>query len=250
MKSDRFLNEQIFDINRLPQQEGLLLFAISMSKIGNIQSAEKCFEYMEYFLPKIIKPVVGLNIVYSDSLYFNSTEEAHIVKRKNEPLMHGHKYAFLNILKKHPQYIWPSFSFSSWSQMMLEAKDYFGLFGNLRKIYKSDELFQKLVREDARGKGVLTENEENFILEEILMFYLASKGVTNLKNDFIADKQKWALWCYPGKPLLSEIYLYKKNFFDLHNPQNIYESSFYDLTDKKLYDFSKINIEELKTADK
>ena len=85
----------------------------------------------------------------------------------------------------------------------------------------------------------------NFILEEVLLFYLTSKGGVRLKNEFINDKQKWVLWCYPGKALLSEIYLYKKNFFGFENPQNIYENSFYDLTSRKLYDFSKVDLGEL-----
>ncbi len=218
------------------------MFGISMNKIGNIQSAEKCFQYMQDLIHKIIKPAVGLNFVYADSLYLNSKEEAHALKRKNEPLMHAHKYAFLNLLDKHPTYIQPSFSFSSWSQMILEAKDFFNLLGGLKKIYSSDLAFQRLLQEDAKNKGDASELEINFILEEILMFYLVSKGAVRLRNDFIHDKQKWVLWCYPGEPLLSETYLYQKNLFGLSNPQNIYESSYYDLTTKKLHDFTKIEL--------
>jgi len=237
--------QEFFDINRFPKQEGILVFGISMNKIGNIQSAEQCFQYVENFIPKIIKPAVGLNFVYADSLYLHSQEEAQKLKKKNEPLMHAHKYAFLNILDKHLAYIQPSFSFTSWSQMILESKDFFNLFGNLKKIYREDAVFQQLVRYDAQGRTELSEIEENFILEEILMFYLTSKGKMRLRNDFVVDKQKWVLWCYPGEPLLSEIYLYKKNFFGIHNNHNVYENSFYDLTNKKLIDFSKIGLSEL-----
>jgi hypothetical protein len=200
---------------------------------------------MESFIPKIVKPAVGLNIIYADSLYYNSSNKAQNLKRKYEPLIHGHKYAFVRLLEKHPQYIQPSFSFLSWSQVLLDVKEFFGFFGELKKIYQDDPLFKSLVWMDAHHAGKITDNKENFILEESLLFYLASKGRVRLHNDFINDKQKWILWCYPGKPLLSEVYLYKKNFFKLQNSQNIYENSFYDLTDKKLYDFSKIEIEEL-----
>jgi hypothetical protein len=126
--------------------------------------------------------------------------------------------------------------------MILEAKDFNGFFGELKKIYKSHGDFQRLVVEDLKDKAEVTENEENFILEEILMFYLASKGRVRLRNDFITDKQKWVLWCYPGKPLLSEIYLYQKNLFDLHHDENVYQNCYYDLTNKKLYDYTKIDI--------
>lgn len=236
---------KVFDINHFPKTEGILLFGISMSQIGNIQSAEKCFEYMEHFIPKIIKPSIGLNFVYSDGLYFNSTEEAVILKKRYDSLMHSHKYAFINLLEKQPKYIPSSFNFTSWSQMVLEAKEFIRFFSELKKIYKNDKSFQKLVHKDLNNKTDITEHDANFILEEILMFYLTSKGCVRLRNDYLGDKQKWVLWCYPGKPLLSEIYLYKKNFFKLDNVANIYQNSFYDLVDKKLYDYSKIDIEDI-----
>jgi hypothetical protein len=237
--------EKFFDINRFPKYEGMILFPISMSRISNAQNAEECFKYMEHFIPKIIKPAVGLNFIYSDTLYLNSTEPAITLKRKYESLMHAHKYAFINLIEKHPKYIPNSFNFVSWSQMLLEAKDFMGFFGHLKKIYKNDETFQKLMKVDLKDKSEITENDENFILEEILMFYLASKGSVQLKNDYVSGKQKWILWCYPGKPLFSEIYLYKKNFFNLHNEDNVFENCYYDLTDKKLYDYNKINLEDL-----
>ena len=76
------------------------------------------------------------------------------------------------------------------------------------------------------------------------MFYLVSKGKVRLNNEYVQDKQKWILWCYPGKPLLSEIYLFQKNFFKLSNPENVYENSYYDLIDNKLYDYTKIDLED------
>jgi hypothetical protein len=77
-------------------------------------------------------------------------------------------------------------------------------------------------------------------LEEILILYLISKGKIRLCNDYVQDKQKWILQCYPGKPIFSEVYLFQKNFFRLENKQNIYQNSFYDLEEKKLYDYKKM----------
>ena len=47
------LEGKLFDINKVPKQPGLLMFGISLSRISNSQSAEKCFEYMRGFIPKI-----------------------------------------------------------------------------------------------------------------------------------------------------------------------------------------------------
>jgi len=40
-----FLKNKFFDINKLPTTEGIFFLGISMSRIGNEQSAQKCFEY-------------------------------------------------------------------------------------------------------------------------------------------------------------------------------------------------------------
>lgn len=238
---------EFFDINRFPKQEGLLFFPISMSRIDNAQSSQECFDYMTMFIPKIIQPTVGLNIIYGDNLYLYSDEKACDLKNKFQTLSHKHKYGFIKLLEKNPKYIPTVFSFTSWNQLILENKAFLRYFGELKKIYKEDKKFQKFVLKDIDNNSKdVTQNQVNFILEESLMFYLTSKGQGRLQNDYIQDKQKWMLWCYPGKPLLSEIYLYQQNFFNLENPENIYENSFYDLKGKKIYDFSKMDLKTFK----
>ncbi len=234
---------EFYDINKMPKQEGLLVFGISMSRIANSQSAKKCFAHMENFIPKILYPMVGLVFLYSDSLYLYSDEKAGVLKKRFQNLIHSHKNEFSKILKKHPLRIPKSFSYLAWNQLILESKEFFEYFSKLQRIYKEDKKFQEYVKTDIGNKKPM-ENEINFILEEILVFYLISKGRVRLYNDYIQDKQKWILQCYPGKPLKSEVYLFQKNFFKLSNPQNIYENSFYDLEDKKLYDYNKIDLED------
>lgn len=239
------LTNKLFDINKLPSEEGVLLFPISMSRISNAQSAKKCWEYMKIFSPdKIIKPVVGLNFVYGDYLYLNSNEKAATLKNKFLPLMLSHKNEFLKIVAKNPFYIENAFSFYTWNQTILECKDFINLLGKLKKIYQKDKTFQTCMAIDLKnaGKKKLDENQLNFFLEETLLFYLFSKGKVNVYNKHTNGKEKWILWCYPGKPLASQIYLSQKNIFDLHNKKNKYEDCFYDLTDKKLYDFKKVNL--------
>lgn len=238
------LEEKMFDINKVPKQPGLLLFGISLSRISNSQSPEKCFEYMQSFIPKIVKPEVGLNIIYGDSLYMNSSEKARDLKKKFEPLIHAHKHGFIKLLEKNPIYIQKSFNFVTWADMILESKEFFSYLSDLKKIFEKDAIFQALVRKDVNSDSP-KEEEIEFVLEEILMFYLAAKGKIRLKNEFVQEKHKWVLWCYPGKPLYSEIYLYSKNFFELDNPENIYQNSFYDLESRKLYDYTKISVETL-----
>jgi hypothetical protein len=238
------MKNKLFDINKLPMKEGILVFGISMSKISNIQNAKKCFEYMNHFIPKVIKPMVGLNFLYSDNLYYYSNDPAVKLKKKYEVLVSSHKYEFLKILKKFPAYIPKSFSFTTWSQQMLESNNFAFYLGKLQKKYKDDKKFKKLVQKDIRLSGRrVNSNNVNYILEEVLMFYLISKGKVRLHNDYIQDKEKWILLAYPGKPLFSEIYFFQKNWFKLENPKNKYENCYYDLEEQKLYNYDRLDLE-------
>jgi len=70
MKPD--LTNKFFDINKLPAEPGILVFPISMSLIGNKQSHQKCFEYMSHFSSdRISLSEVGLNFIYTETLYMN-----------------------------------------------------------------------------------------------------------------------------------------------------------------------------------
>jgi len=238
-----------FDINKLPPEEGILVFPISMSRISNSQNAKNCWEYVNIFSPeKILKPLVGLNIIYGDYLYFNSDEKASNLKNKFMPLIISHKNEFLKIVSKNPFYIEQAFSFFTWNQALLECKEYTNLFGQLKKFYKHDEKFQKYMIEDLKSTGneKLDENQLNFFLEENLLFYLIVKGKMHLRNNYLHGHEKWILWCYPGKPLKSQIYLIQTNLFGFHNKKNKFENCFYDLKEKKLYDFSRIDLDTLK----
>jgi hypothetical protein len=246
MEKEKTTN-QFFDINKFPTKEGLLVFAISMSNISTTQSSKKCFEYVNHLVKKIIKPHVGLNFIYSDTLYLYSNEKPSVLKKRFQSLINMHKYEFQKILNKNPWWIQKSFSFSTWNQILLESKEFMDYLGRVQKLYEKDKKFQKYVKEDIKNsKRRINKNNVLFILEEILVFYLILKGKIKLYNDYVQNQEKWILNCYPGKPLKSEIYLWQKNFLKLNNPKNIYENSFYDLKDKKLYDFKKIDLETLK----
>lgn len=237
--------DKLFDINKLPAQEWIIVFPISMSKISNIQSAKNCWEYIKIFSPdKITKPLVWLNFIYWDFLYFNSDEKASTLKNKFQPLTLSHKNEFQKIISKNPFYIQKAFSFWVWNQIILECKDFINLLSQLRKHYENNEKFKKCIEEDLvnSNRTKLDENQLNFFLEETLLFYLIIKWKVNLRNDYIENQEKWILWCYPWEPLKSQIYLIQNNIFWYTNKKNKYENCYYNLLNIKLYDLSKISL--------
>lgn len=239
---------KVFDINRLPPEPGILFFLVSMSRISTGQRAKQMWEYWRIFSPdKIVKPMVGINTVYTDFLYFNSDEPAKTLKSKFMNTSLAHKNEFLRILRRNPMWIEEFFSFSVWNQMLLEAKDFCNYIGQLKKLYDRDPLFQKYVAQDIAyfTDAVPEKTNIDFILEETLMYYLVAKGKVKLRNDIVRGHEKWILWCYPGKPLKSMLYIQQVNPFRLSNPDNEYEHALYDLEEQKLYDAMKLDIEAL-----
>lgn len=222
----------------------MLIFGISMSRISNSQNARACFEQAEIFTGgKIVYPAVGLTLLYSDSLYFYSSEPASALKRKFDGLTVSHKFEFLKLLKKRVDLIPAACSFLTWSQALLASSIFNELFGKLRKKYESDPELRKYIDLDTKAAGFEPgENQINFFLEESLVFYLIAKGEIELPNKFVNGHEKWRLFCYPGRPLWTQIYLFQQNWFGLENKKNTFENCFYDLSEKKLYDFSRIDL--------
>ncbi len=114
---------------------------------------------------------------------------------------------------------------------------------DIEKMYENDEMLRAYVARDSKIAGrVIDDNQIRFILEETLLMYLILKGNVRLRNEFTAGHEKWILFAYPGKPLFTEVYIFQQNPFNLDNDKNVYQNSYYDLEEKKLYDFSRIDL--------
>ncbi len=246
-KKKQIQTNEFFDINKFPASEGMLVFGISMNLISNSQNATRCFNYVKELVKKMEYPYIGLTFLYSDNLYLYQKANAAELNKKHQKLILDHKNGFKKILDKNKWYIRDSFSFISWNQAILESKNFTNYLGQIKKLYAKDSQFQKYVKEDIKNMNrKITKLNILFILEELLIFYLVSKGEIKFSNKFLNGKEKWVLWCYPGPPLKSEIYLFKKNIFQLKNTKNVYENCYYDLKAKKLYDYNKVNLSSIK----
>lgn len=237
---------EFFDISRLPNEEGILFWGISMNRIGNAQSPEKCFEDLKWIDTKISKTEgIGMVTWYSDYLYFHSDQPASLLRDRYKGLMMAHKNGLMNIILKDNVWIKKAFSFYTFGQVIIDNADVFqSSLDAVVKLYDTDEKFKKYVEDDSKvGDHGFGEKEKMFILEEIITIYLAAKGKLNFNNRFVPGTEKWVLHLYPGKPLKSEVYLFQKNPLGLLNPKNQFENSCYDLTGRKLYNYLDIDID-------
>lgn len=237
-----------FDINKLPPEKGLLLFGLSMNKLFLRQNPEHCLEDIRHFhVVKTTEPNVGLNFIYSDFLHlYNGDKTAPELKNSIMTQIIAHKNGMQNLLAKHKLdfQLQHAFNYMAWAQLYVGTKNFNELLNSLKKIYAGDELFQKYIKEDCEKYGrEMGENQVNFFLEEILMFYLMTKNEVKLPNEYIEGQQKWILFCYPGRPLKSTLYMYQLNPFKLDWKENPYQNAHFDLEAKQLIEFDRVDLE-------
>jgi hypothetical protein len=238
---------QFFDINKLPPEKGLLLFGLSMSKLLNRQSAENCLEDIRHFTPsKVSKPLIGLNFIYSDFLYLYSDKPAPELKHTFMNEVIDHRNSMQKLIEKNclELQIQHAFNYMVWNQLYVGTKDFNHLFEKLKKLYQKDTKFQKYLEEDCQIFGrEMKENQVNYFLEESLMIYLLNRNLIKLPNEYIENNQKWILFCYPGRPIKTIVYLHQLNPFKLEWNENPYQNSFYDLDAKQLIDCTRVDLE-------
>ncbi|MEK7228237.1 MAG: hypothetical protein AAB681_02690, partial [Patescibacteria group bacterium] len=219
MKKESPLPKNVFyDINKLPKEFGILVFPISIIRAdhGKGQGAEQIMEYVKIFSPdKVSEPKIGLNIIYGDFLYFNSPEPAISLKNKFMGMVLGHKNQFQKLLTREWNrfQIQHAFSYEVWNQLYLNYRgDFKSDYERFRQASLKDQKFLKYLEEDAEYCGrELTDEQVSFFLEEHFMLYLLSKKQIVLPNEYVQDRERWVLWCYPGKVLKGQVYVYQKN---------------------------------------
>ncbi|MEZ4104155.1 MAG: hypothetical protein R3B60_02620 [Candidatus Paceibacterota bacterium] len=239
-----------YDINKFPKEYGIIVFPISIARAqnGTGQDPKQCLEYLYHFSPsKVSAPKIGLNVVYSDSLYLHSDLPAASLKERFSKIILAHKNALSRLLDKDRErfQIQHAFSYEVWNQLYLSYQgDFTSDFARFRKMYDADPLFQKYVAEDAKYAGrELDDNQTNFFLEEHLIVYSLSKRKISLPNEYIMGREEWVLVCYPGVPLKAQIYTMQMNPFNLNDQTNPYQNHWYDLESRRLTDMSKVDLE-------
>lgn len=235
---------EFFDINKFPKDPGITYVGLSIPLLNNKQSPKNCYEMDLHIIDKIQVSNVGVVVAYTDNLYLYSDEKARDLKIKHQKLIEEHKKGWQNLINKNKFIVPSAFTFITWSQLLLDCPNFSTYLDKFHKIYKKDKKLQEYVYQDIERAGrEVNEYTIGYMLEEILLDYLVVKGKVRLQNEYTKDKQKWILNIYHGKPHSSHVYLHQQNFFELENKENIYENSWYDALNKKLYDYERLDIE-------
>lgn len=235
---------QFFDINKFPKEPGMLYWALSMPLLGSTQSPENCYNDYLALMEKGLVSEVALYVAYKDILYLGPPQEVYTLKLKNQKIVDDHKQDWMNMIKKNTYLISSGCTFTSWVQLLLDCYNFNDYVNKFKIIYDEDVMLQNYIQLDIENTG----REVNiytiaYMLEEILLDYMVMKGKVRMQNDYTNDKEQWILSCYHGKPHRSHVYLHQKNFFEFDNAKNIYQNSWYDMLNKKLYNYDNLDIE-------
>ncbi len=236
---------KFFDINKFPQDWGIIVLPISMSRIANAQSPQECINALEHFLHKIVVNKVGANFIYSEGLYMNFEKEAYETKNRFAQNAVSHMGGVRKLVAKNFRkfQIDSAFHFDSWFQMYLSHNDFFSTFRAIKDFYESDEDFQKQVARDAQEQGKeLTPQQINFYLEEHTFVYLLLNRQLTLQNDFVNGREQWILLAYPGRPPRGQVYLFQKDPLHINSASNPYKGQ-YDLVEQKFIDYHNVDLD-------
>ena len=235
---------EFYDINKFPKEPGIIYFAVSMPLLNNIQHPKEMYKADEHVISKIQVSNTGVQVVYTDNLYLYSDKIAMDLKLKHQKTIEVHKQSWLKLIKQNVYIIPKAFTFMTWSQLLLDCPNFSMYLTNFRKIYDKDKKLQSYIKTDIKVAGrEISEYTIGYMLEEILTDYLVVKGKVRLHNDYTQDKEEWVINTYQGKPHRSHVYLHQQNFFSLHNNKNMYQDSWYDILNKKLYDYKRLDID-------
>ena len=235
---------EFFDVNKFPRTPGIFYFALSMPLLNTVQHPKELYSADEHILTKLCASNTGVQVVYTDNLYLYSDEPAIELKLKHQKMVEVHKQGWLKLIKQNIYMIPKAFTFMTWNQLQLDCANFTEYLAQFRRIYDEDQQLQSYVRSDIEGTGrEVTKNTVGYMLEEILLDYLVMKGQVRLRNDYTNDREEWILNTYHGKPHRSHVYLHQKNYFQLDNEKNAYQNSWYDVLNRKLYDFDRLDID-------
>lgn len=224
------------DLNKLPT-DGYVVFPLSMSRLGNAQSADECYRWLEFFEKKI--EVFGLDAVflYTNGLYFNSNENASAIRKKTNGQMISHSNAIRKLIVKSRKFMPQAIHYVPTDYVILNSPEFENYSLKLKRLLKEDKDFYNLLVQDSKDNKK-DEASINFLIEEIVIAHLIRQKQIEFPKTLV-KKDNFRLIAYPGPPLKSEVYVWKKKILPQSKDFRFY-ASHYDIEREVIYNFDEI----------
>ena len=229
-----------FNINKLPA-DGYLIVPLSMSRLANGQSADACYEILQYFEAKLTMISLDVVFLYTNGLYYNVDDTALAVRRTVNEQMVAHKNRLQNLILKNRQYVPGAFHYLPWDYVLLNGENYQACLARLNQEYKEQEAFRNCVLFDLDGREPTNANI-HFVLEEVVATHLIRQKQIEFPKTLVRS-DTFRMVIYPGPYIHSDYYQYEKKLLPLSKSpsESPYDAAHYDYTNKILYDFRDID---------
>lgn len=206
------------DINKLPT-DGYVIFPISLNRTQGDQSPASCIKYLEELDKKINIPGNDVVFLYTNGLYFNSTEKGYKIRKRTNKQMLSHKRALQKLIIKKHIYMPQAFHFLPFDYILLNSDYFETFFDKLQHTLKKDKQFKQYL---IKGLGGRKNNEANinFLLEEIAVSHIIREHLVELPKSLV-KKDNFRLIIYPGAIFKAEIYIWQKKNITTKKPKDI-----------------------------
>lgn len=223
------------DLNKLPT-DGYIIFPLSVSRLQGDQSPKKCMEYLEILDKKVQVPGNDVVFLYTNGLYFNAKEEAHLVRKRTNSQMLAHRNSLKKLInKKGSPYMPTAFHFLPFDYVILNCEFFKSFFDKLQEKYKKDSKFAELI-DKVLGKRKKERENIDFILEELAVSHIIRYGLVEFPKTLVKD-DKFRLIIYPDPETDVESYIEENNLLSRKKTKILgrYYNSVYDPKNKLLY---------------
>lgn len=227
-----------YDIS-LIKWDWYLILPISMSRISNSQSHEKCYEMIDFFTNKLEEFGNDVIFLYTNWLYFNSNILTFEDRKKSNQQILNHRVALGKLISKNKKYIPKAFHFLPIDYVILNSKYYTEFFSKLKKQEEFDNEFRNAILQDIWNREY-NEANVNFILEEVAVSHILRQKLVELPRTLVRNDM-WRLIVYPWTYLKSDLYQWTNSILPKDEQINQFAWAHYDYSNKQIFLYDEFN---------
>lgn len=228
------------DIKRVPPN-GTLVLPLSLPKLHGRQNPAAIYDFLKFFSDKIRQIGVDVVLLYTNGLYFNSSQPALDLRISTTNQMVRHREELAAMIEERREFAPQSIHYLPWDYVILRADRFCEFLHRLESAYLRDPGFQAAIAADLVERGT-TEANIRFVFEELTVTHLIRQRLVPLPTT-LSTPSGWRLIAYAGTYLQSDVYLYQHQLLPNNaeiQPGDQMARSLYNYQDRCLIDFKRL----------
>jgi hypothetical protein len=207
--------DEFHDINRVPA-DGSLVLPLSLAKLHGQQSPTAIYDFLKSFADKIPHLGVDVIVLYTNGLYFNSSEVALDLRVSTTNQMMRHREELSAMIVQRREFQPPTFHYLPWDYVILRSDRFCEFMNKLEVAYARDAGFQAAIAADLGERGT-TDANVRFLIEELVVTHLIRQKYVVLPTT-MSTPGGWRLIAYAGPHMQSDVYVFQQQLLP-HNAE-------------------------------